>query len=92
MASPRPVPPKRRVVEASPWVKSSKIRGRRSAGIPMPVSRTRISMPRFGGRARRTEISTEPRSVNFTALPSRLMAIWRMRTGSPANSRGRSGG
>ena len=40
MASPRPVPPKRRVVEASAWLKDLNRRARRSTGMPMPVSRT----------------------------------------------------
>jgi hypothetical protein len=37
---PRPVPPKRRVIEASAWVNGSKIACRRSGAMPMPVSFT----------------------------------------------------
>ena len=40
IASPRPEPPKRRVVELSAWVNASKSRACASCGIPMPVSRT----------------------------------------------------
>src|SRR5262245_45863304 len=40
MASPRPVPPKRRDMELSAWLKASKMISRRSTGIPGPVSRT----------------------------------------------------
>jgi hypothetical protein len=40
MARPSPVPPYRRVVEASTWLKDWKSRSSRSVGMPMPVSRT----------------------------------------------------
>ena len=40
IVSPKPVPPKRRVVEPSAWVKASKMRTCFSAVIPMPVSWT----------------------------------------------------
>ena len=40
MASPSPVPPNCRVVEASAWLKDLNRRAIRSAGMPMPVSRT----------------------------------------------------
>ena len=40
MASPRPVPPYRRVVEPSAWAKASKMRCCLSCGMPMPVSDT----------------------------------------------------
>ena len=40
MARPSPVPPKRRVVEASTWLNDVKSRSIRSGGIPIPVSRT----------------------------------------------------
>ena len=45
MASPRPVPPNRRVVELSAWVKASKIDRCLSAGIPSPVSVTQKFRP-----------------------------------------------
>ena len=40
IASPSPVPPYRRVVEASTWENERNRRSIRSAGMPMPVSRT----------------------------------------------------
>ena len=40
IASPRPVPPKRRLVEASAWENASNRRPSCSSVIPMPVSRT----------------------------------------------------
>ena len=40
MASPSPVPPYLRVVEASTWLKDWNSRSIRSGGMPMPVSRT----------------------------------------------------
>ena len=43
IARPRPVPPKRRVVDASTWLNEVKSRSIRSGGIPMPVSRTASS-------------------------------------------------
>ena len=79
MVVPRPVPPKRRDVDSSAWVKLSKMRACASGAMPMPVSRTE--------NLRRTRLSvspcevtctvTLPRSVNFTALPARLMITWR---------------
>ncbi len=43
MVRPRPVPPNRRVVEASAWEKASKMWSARSSGMPTPVSLTWIS-------------------------------------------------
>ena len=40
IASPSPVPPYRRLVEASTWVNDWKSLSRRSGGMPMPVSLT----------------------------------------------------
>ena len=40
MASPSPVPPNRRLVEESAWVKGAKIVSNFSAAMPMPVSET----------------------------------------------------
>ena len=42
IASPRPVPPCRRVVEGSAWVNASKSRSRASGSMPTPVSETSI--------------------------------------------------
>ena len=79
MVVPSPVPPKRREVDWSAWVKLSKIRLCASGAMPMPVSRME--------NLRRTALAvsacaetctvTLPRSVNFTALPARLIRIWR---------------
>jgi hypothetical protein len=85
MASPSPVPPNRRVVDASAWMKLSKSRFCCAASIPMPVSvtskRTPIALP--CSDSLRTRRITSPESVNLTALPSMLMRIWRIRPGSP---------
>ena len=43
IARPSPLPPKRRVVDSSAWVKGSKIFSMVAASIPMPVSLTAIS-------------------------------------------------
>ena len=48
MESPRPVPPKRRVMEASAWVKGWKRCSWAEGGMPIPVSRTanfRLQVP-----------------------------------------------
>ena len=93
MFNPRPVPPKRRVVDASAWVKASKIFCCLAAGMPMPVSRTETRSSN-GSRvplsSTRTAIS--PASVNLTALLSRLASTCRRRTGSPLTRSGRSEG
>ncbi len=92
MASPSPVPSWRRVEEESTCANFSNTLCNLSAGMPMPVSSTRtliraapstISPP--------TSISTWPFSVNFTALPSRLVTIWRKRPASPTTKAGRRG-
>jgi hypothetical protein len=87
MASPRPVPPKRRVVEASAWVKGWKSRSSTCGLMPMPLSVTSsTSCPsRTKSRA-----STRPTVVNLSAFDSRLSATWRSRTGSPATYEGTS--
>ena len=52
----------------------------------MPVSVTAIvSLATPATRSPVTSTSTWPSSVNFTALPSRLVTIWRMRPTSPMN-------
>lgn len=58
MTRPRPVPPKRRVVEESPWLKGRKRRLMRSPGIPIPVSRTETRSWWVGAQgARHTELA-----------------------------------
>ena len=52
IARPSPVPPYRRLVEASAWVNDRNSRSMRSGGMPMPVSRTVTSNPTRLGRAR----------------------------------------
>ncbi len=74
IARPRPVPPKRRVVDASSWANSSNMRAWFSGAIPTPVSATSSrtlsgcqevlsACACCNGRTRRM---TSPRSVNFT--------------------------
>jgi hypothetical protein len=67
--------------------------GRRSAAIPIPVSRTSNPMA-TASPSRRTTFTarvTDPRSVNFTALPSRFVITCPIFTGSPASRAGTSG-
>ena len=94
IARPRPVPPKRRVTEASACENASNTSVCSADGMPIPVSRTRMS------RVRRlpctaplsdTSTHTSPCSVNLIALPTRLVTIWRRRTGSPTSASGTSG-
>ena len=86
IASPSPVPPKRRVVELSACVNASKIRSRLAAGCRRPVSRTTMwsidRRPPRSACARRAP-PPRPRSVNFMALPTRLTSTCRRRPGSP---------
>ncbi len=86
MARPRPVPPKRRVVELSACSKGRNKRDIWSALMPIPVSRTwKASVsPR-----RSTSRATLPASVNLTALASRLPNTWASRRGSPSKPAGR---
>ena len=92
MANPSPVPPKRRLVELSAWVKESKILAWTSGAMPMPVSSTAkysrgVVSPSACTRIR---ITTSPFSVNLMALPTRLTKSCRTRTGSPCTLAGRS--
>ncbi|TWB80459.1 hypothetical protein FBZ81_10692 [Azospirillum brasilense] len=93
MDSPSPVPPKRRVVEASAWVKGRNSWTCASVAMPMPVSVTviRIVARPSSKRASSARMRTEPEGVNFTALPAMLNSTCRMRTESPMTSGGRSG-
>ena len=70
MASPRPVPPKRRVVEASAWLKAWNSRPSCSSVIPMPVSDTR--KPTRESPSRATVRVSVPLLVNLLALLNRL--------------------
>src|SRR5256885_8022494 len=74
MASPRPAPVYSRVGELSAWRKSSKIRSRSSAEMPMPVSATAIAIWAPSGMYP-ARTSTDPRGVNLMALVRKLMTI-----------------
>ncbi len=93
MASPSPVPPKRRVVEASAWLKAENRRACWAASMPMPVSRTtkRRRTPSAPRPASSTSSDTSPCSVNLTALPTRLIRICCSRMASPTSAAGTSG-
>ena len=82
---PRPVPPRERVIDASTWWKDSKIRACCSASMPIPVSVTEqwSVAPSAFASASDISIRISPRSVNFTALPTRLSSTCRNREGSP---------
>ena len=86
MAKPRPVPPKRRVTDASAWVKASKMDCSLSSGIPTPVSRTLNSsihalvIAGLGslisrGKPMNGERDGSLSSVNFKAFPTRFINI-----------------
>ena len=85
MVRPSPVPPYLRAVSEPAWVNDSKICSTYSGAMPMPVSliskRSRLFPPLFSSWV--TFISTNPFSVNFTALPARFSKIWVSRVGSP---------
>ena len=86
---PRPVPPYRRVVDASAWLKAWNRRSCADLPMPMPVSRTSKRSRCWAAVSRRRLALTVtlPRSVNFTALLIRLLSTWRRRTGSPRTGR-----
>ena len=85
IASPRPVPPYRRVVEPSSWEKQSKIIDWLERLIPTPLSSTSNLISSDADDSLKTEnrATTSPLSVNFTALPMRFTRTWRSRNGSP---------
>lgn len=93
MASPRPVPPYRRVVEASAWAKGSKSRSAVAGSIPTPVSVTSkrtVTPAAVGWPATPARSTTSPDEVNFTALVAKFNRIWRSRPTSPRRAVGRS--
>ena len=93
IASPRPVPPKRREVELSAWLKASKTSRCFSGGMPIPVSETstcRVTLPSPSASGP-TVTTTSPRSVNLMALVSRLRRICRSFSGSARTTCGSSG-
>ena len=80
IASPSPVPPYRRVVEASAWVNASKSRASCSVVMPMPVSVTaKVTTDRVDlARARRAAARFLVRgSVTFPAHAQRDGAVCR---------------
>jgi hypothetical protein len=74
MARPRPVPPNRRVVEASSWMNGWNNSAARARSKPGPVSTTskRSSHAPAGPPIVRAVINAPPVSVNLTALPTKL--------------------
>ncbi len=73
---------------APAWVKGWKMRAWASSAMPMPVSRTSI---RICSPSTAMRISTRPSRVNFRALDSKLLTIWRTRVGSPSTCAGNPG-
>ena len=91
MASPRPVPPYLREVDASAWLNFWKSLPIASAERPMPVSRTaKVSSAALPVAAALKVTTTSPRSVNFTAFERRLSRICRSRVTSPLTADGTS--
>ena len=93
MASPRPVPPKRLLMLASPWEKGSKSLFACSSVMPMPVSsmvKSRRQVEAFRAFIR-TSKEMVPDSVNLAALLMRLMRICSMRLESPKKKFGSLG-
>lgn len=77
IARPRPVPPKRRVVEVSACENGSNSVGSASGSMPMPVSATSkrsTAAPSSPARSTAACATISPSSVNFRALPSRLVS------------------
>ena len=83
--SPRPVPPKRRLIEPSACWNASKMRRSLSGGMPMPLSLTENETTRSAraspspancssGGAMPIVSLTEPRSVNLIAFESRFFS------------------
>ena len=74
MARPRPFPPYLRDVEASAWEKGWKSLPMASEDMPMPLSLTLMYISNLSSPYSLTWdlTSIPPRSVNFTALESRL--------------------
>ena len=93
MERPRPVPPKRRLMLLSAWVKGEKRPAWASGVMPMPGSltskRSRAVAASLARGMTRTSIS--PWSVNLMALPIRLTSTCSRRRGSPSRSPSRAG-
>ena len=93
IARPSPVPPNLRVVDPSAWLKASKMCACLFSGMPMPVSVTENCsfVDPACLESSRTAITMRPRSVNLSALPTRLVSTCFSRTGSPTTALGRPG-
>ncbi|OFA08668.1 hypothetical protein DUPY_06260 [Duganella phyllosphaerae] len=96
IARPSPVPPYRRVVLLSAWLKAWNRRRCCSALMPTPLSitanRKRSASGSGPGPVSRVTCSTiSPRAVNLRALPTRLISTWPRRSGSPLRRAGTSG-
>ena len=93
MDRPRPLPPKRRVVDASACEKPSKIWTRFSAAMPMPLSRTAMRNCMCWAVCSSTLncTTTSPRLVNLMALPPRLISTCCSRMASPTMTGGMRG-
>ena len=72
IARPSPVPPYRRVVDASAWLKAWKSRPCCSSVMPMPVS---LTMNEISPSPGLTSSSTRPSWVNLPALLNRLRRL-----------------
>ena len=93
IVSPRPVPPCLRVVDMSACVNGWNSFADCSGVMPMPVSRTENLSCTFSPVRSSSSMSSRisPRSVNFTALLTRLVRIWPRRSGSPSRCSGIAG-
>ena len=83
---PSPVLPYLPVGDDSSWLNGSKIWGKKSLLIPMPVSLITNSTTAFlSNRAFSsiTKLTLPPSGVNFTAFPRIFSKIWRIFTSSP---------
>ena len=85
MVRPSPVPPKRRVVEPSAWVKAENTSFCSAGAIPMPVSTTlkRRMMVSSCAVSSSVRSSTRPAWVNLMALLVRLVSTCSRRNASP---------
>src|SRR3989304_565480 len=85
MASPSPLPPKRRVMEVSAWLKGWNSLAWSSCAMPMPVSLMlkRILALVCAASSSCSCTRTFPCAVNLTALPTRLKRTCWMRRASP---------
>ena len=84
---PRPVPPKRRLMLASAWVKGANSWASASGAMPMPLSHTsKRSRTAVSPISRTwTNTVTSPLSVNLMAFPVRLNNTCSKRSPSPSN-------